>query len=181
MVISGLVIVVLAATGLRRLVSDAVPMQLKLAITAGIGLFIPGSDCRRGVRVPTGQPSPPVGLGTGGNGSITTIPTIVFVVTLLLTGVLVARRVRGGILIGLAAGTVIAIAVEAIWHLGWRWTIRAGGDCRCPSSPGPLLAWPDLRWWRLQFSQLQPHRGARRDGPGVHPGVRQLLRRPGEP
>src|SRR5687767_11470351 len=39
-VINGLIIVVLAATGLRRLVFDAVPMALKLAITAGIGLFI---------------------------------------------------------------------------------------------------------------------------------------------
>ena len=39
-VINGLIIVVLAATGLRRLIFDAVPMQLKLAITAGIGLFI---------------------------------------------------------------------------------------------------------------------------------------------
>jgi hypothetical protein len=36
-VIDGLIIVLLAVTGLRRLVFDAVPMQLKLAITAGIG------------------------------------------------------------------------------------------------------------------------------------------------
>ena len=39
-VINGLIIVALAVTGLRRLIFDAVPMQLKLAITAGIGLFI---------------------------------------------------------------------------------------------------------------------------------------------
>ena len=39
-VINGLLIVALAATGLRKLIFDAVPMQLKLAITAGIGLFI---------------------------------------------------------------------------------------------------------------------------------------------
>ena len=39
-VINGLIIVILAATGLRKLVFDAVPMQLKLAITAGIGLFL---------------------------------------------------------------------------------------------------------------------------------------------
>jgi AGZA family xanthine/uracil permease-like MFS transporter len=39
-VIDGLIIVLLAVTGLRRMVFDAVPMQLKLAITAGIGLFI---------------------------------------------------------------------------------------------------------------------------------------------
>ena len=39
-VINGLIIVALAATGLRKLIFDAVPMPLKLAITAGIGLFI---------------------------------------------------------------------------------------------------------------------------------------------
>ena len=39
-VINGIIIVVLAATGLRTLIFDAVPMQLKLAITAGIGAFI---------------------------------------------------------------------------------------------------------------------------------------------
>ena len=39
-VINGLIIVLLAVTGLRRLVFDAVPMQLKLAITAGIASMI---------------------------------------------------------------------------------------------------------------------------------------------
>ena len=39
-VINGLIIVALAVSGLRRMVFDAVPMQLKIAITAGIGLFI---------------------------------------------------------------------------------------------------------------------------------------------
>ena len=42
-----------------------------------------------------------LGLGTGGLGSISTVPTLVFVFTLLLTAILVARKVRGGILIGL--------------------------------------------------------------------------------
>src|SRR3954469_7371452 len=37
-VINGLIIVLLAATGLRRMIFNAVPIQLKLAITVGIGL-----------------------------------------------------------------------------------------------------------------------------------------------
>ena len=62
-VIDGLIIVLLAATGLRKLVFDAVPMQLKLAITAGIGLFIlfiglvdAGFIGSTGVAVTTGRP-----------------------------------------------------------------------------------------------------------------------------
>ena len=83
-VINGAIIMLLAVTGLRRLVFDAVPMQLKLAITAGIGLFILFIGLvDAGFISSTGLPSPPVGLGTGGNGSITTIPTLVFVGTLL--------------------------------------------------------------------------------------------------
>ena len=66
-VINGLIIVVLAATGLRRLVFDAVPMELKLAITAGIGLFILFIGLvDAGFVQSTGMPSPPVGLGARG-------------------------------------------------------------------------------------------------------------------
>jgi AGZA family xanthine/uracil permease-like MFS transporter len=39
-------------------------------------------------------------------------------VGLLLTGILVARRVRGAILIGVLATTVLAIIVEAIVKVG---------------------------------------------------------------
>lgn len=112
-VIDGLIIVALAASGLRRLVFEAVPMQLKLAITAGIGLFILFIGLvDAGFISSTGLPSPPVGLGSGGHGSITTVPTLVFIGTLLLTGTLVARRVRGGILIGLLGGTAAAMAID---------------------------------------------------------------------
>jgi AGZA family xanthine/uracil permease-like MFS transporter len=116
-VINGLVIVLLAATGLRKLIFDAVPVQLKLAITVGIGLFIAFIGfVNSGFVTATGASSPPVGLGVG--GSVATVPTLLFVVTLVLTGILVALRVKGGILIGLVTGTVLAVVVEAIWHIG---------------------------------------------------------------
>jgi AGZA family xanthine/uracil permease-like MFS transporter len=144
-VIDGLIIVALAATGLRRMVFDAVPMQLKLAITAGIGLFILFIGLvDAGFIASTGLPSPPVGLGRGGHGSITTVPTIVFIVTLLVTGVLVARKVRGGILIGLVSGTVLAIAVEAIWHLGSAVDNPGGWGLSVPRPNGSPFALPDL-------------------------------------
>lgn len=144
-VINGLIIVLLAATGLRRLVFDAVPMQLKLAITAGIGLFILFIGVvDAGFVGSTGLPSPPVGLGAGGEGSINTVPTVVFVFTLLVTGVLVARRVRGGILIGLVAGTIVAVVIEAIWHLGSAVDKPGGWGLSVPSLSGSPFAMPDL-------------------------------------
>jgi adenine/guanine/hypoxanthine permease len=144
-VINGLIIVILAATGLRRLVFDAVPMQLKLAITAGIGLFILFIGLvDAGFIGSTGIPSPPVGLGTGGGGSINTVPTVVFVVTLLLTGILVARKVRGGILIGVVAGTLVAVIIEAIWHLGPATEGHGGWSLSVPTLSGSPFALPDL-------------------------------------
>ena len=144
-VINGLIIVLLAVTGLRRLVFDAVPMQLKLAITAGIGLFILFIGLvDAGFISSTGLPSPPVGLGSEGLGSISTIPTVVFIVTLLFTAVLVARKVRGGILIGLVSGTVLAAAIEAIWHLGPATEKPGGWSLSVPTLSGSPFALPDL-------------------------------------
>ena len=144
-VINGLIIVILAATGLRKLVFDAVPMQLKLAITAGIGLFLLFIGLvDAGFIGSTGVASPPVGLGAGGLGSIGTVPTVVFVFTLLLTGVLVVRRVRGGILIGLVGGTLVAVAIEAIWHLGSAVDKPGGWSLSVPTLSGSPFALPDL-------------------------------------
>jgi AGZA family xanthine/uracil permease-like MFS transporter len=144
-VIDGLIIVLLAVTGLRRLVFDAVPMQLKLAITAGIGLFILFIGLvDAGFIGSTGKPSPPVGLGAGGVGSINTVPTVVFVFTLLVTSVLVVRRVRGGILVGLVAGTVVAVVIEAIWHLGSAVKHPGGWTLSVPTLSGSPFALPDL-------------------------------------
>ena len=144
-VINGVIILVLAATGLRTLIFDAVPMPLKLAITAGIGafiLFIGLVDA--GFVGATGVPSPPVGLGTGGLGSIKTVPTVVFIVTLLLTAILVVRKVRGGIFIGLVAGTAIAVVIEAIWHLGSAVNHPGGWSLSVPTLSGSPFAVPDL-------------------------------------
>ncbi|TXQ18961.1 NCS2 family permease, partial [Escherichia coli] len=74
-VINGLIIVVLAATGLRRMIFDAVPAALKSAIAVGIGLFIAFIGfVDSGFVRSTGLASPPVELGSG--GSITSLPTV---------------------------------------------------------------------------------------------------------
>lgn len=146
--VNGLVIVLLAATGLRRLIFEAVPMQLKLAITVGIGLFIAFIGfVDAGFVTSTGAASPPVGLGV--DGSVSTIPTLVFVITLLATGVLVALRVKGGILIGLLSGTVLALVLESILDLGPK--VGADGAVNpqgwglsVPELPAQWVSLPDL-------------------------------------
>ena len=145
--INGLIIVLLAATGLRRLIFNAVPLQLKLAITVGIGLFIAFIGMvDAGFVTSTGASSPPVGLGIA--GSVATWPTLVFVFTLLLTGVLVARKVKGGILIGLVVGTIVAVIVESIGHFGPAFAngkAHPGGwSLSVPTLPSQWISLPDL-------------------------------------
>ena len=185
-VINGLIIVVLSATGLRRMIFTAVPMQLKIAITVGIGLFIAFIGfVNAGFVTSTKTDSPPVGLGVG--GSVATVPTLIFVITLLLIAILVALRVKGGILIGLVAGTVIAVIVEAIWHLlgpkvdGDK--VHPGGwGLTAPTLPKNPLAIPHLSPDRSRrpVRRLRPDRSRRGPHAGVHPGVHQLLRRHGD-
>ncbi|MCR2801839.1 NCS2 family permease [Microbacterium sp. zg-Y818] len=104
-IINGLIIVLLAATGLRKMIFDAVPVQLKLAITVGIGLFIAFIGFVNAGFVRTGGGTP-LELGTA--GSIASIDTLLFVVTLLIGGILIALKVKGAILIALVAGTILA-------------------------------------------------------------------------
>lgn len=147
-IINGLIIVLLAATGLRKLIFDAVPVQLKLAITVGIGLFIAFIGfVNSGFVTGTGANSPPVGLGL--DGSVATVPTLLFVITLVLTAILIALKVKGGILIGLVAGTVLAVIVEAIWKIGPMFgndgAFNPGGwGLTVPALSGSPISVPDL-------------------------------------
>jgi len=119
-VIEGIIIVILAITGFRTAVFNAVPPEMKAAIAVGIGLFIAMVglvDSGFVRRLPDAAGTTvPVGLGIG--GSIASWPTFVFVVGLLICGVLVARKIRGGLFIGIVVTAVIAVIVEAIANAG---------------------------------------------------------------
>src|SRR5699024_10627037 len=102
-VIDGIIIVILAATGFRTSVFNAIPGELKAAIAVGIGLFIAFIgfvDAGFVRRIPDdANTTVPVGLGI--DGSIASWPTALFCFGVLLMGVLVVRKVRGGLLIGI--------------------------------------------------------------------------------
>ncbi len=119
-VIEGVLIAILVLTGLRESIFRAVPTQLKAAIGVGIGLFltiIGLVDAGFVRRIPdTAGTTVPVGLGI--NGRLVSWPALVFVFALLLTIILFVRKVRGAILIGILAATVLALIVEAIGKIG---------------------------------------------------------------
>jgi adenine/guanine/hypoxanthine permease len=146
-VVNGLVIVLLAATGFRTAVFNAVPPELKAAIAVGIGLFIAfiglvDAGFVRRIADAAGT-TVPVGLGIG--GSIASWPTAVFVVGLLITSLLVARGVRAGILVGVLITTVIAIVVEAVVRVGpSEGTNPQGWALSVPALPDSVVSLPDL-------------------------------------
>ncbi|MFD2417393.1 NCS2 family permease [Amycolatopsis pigmentata] len=145
--IEGLIIVALVLTGFRTAVFNAVPAALKSAIAAGIGLFIAFIglvDAGFVRRLPdAANTTVPVGLGI--SGSIASWPTVVFVAGLLITGILVAKRVRGAILIGVLGTTVLAIIVESIVHAGpSNGTNPKGWNLGYPALPAKVFGLPDL-------------------------------------
>jgi len=146
-VVDGIIIVILVLTGFRTAVFNAVPPSLKAAIGVGIGLFIAFIglvDSGFVRRLPdAANTTVPVGLGI--DGSIASWPTFVFVVGLLVTGALVAMRVRAGILLGIVLTTVVAIVVEAIAKVGpSNGTNPKGWNLGYPALPGSVFGLPDL-------------------------------------
>ncbi|MGZ4109158.1 MAG: NCS2 family permease, partial [Actinomycetota bacterium] len=108
-VAEGIVITALVLTGFREAVLNAIPMDLKRAIGIGIGLFIALIGFAEGGVVVAGQAT--VVTITS---DLTTWSILVFVVGLVVTSALVARRVRGALLIGIIGSTVLATIINAI-------------------------------------------------------------------
>ena len=119
-VLEGLIILVLVLTGFRRAVFLAIPGSLKVAISVGIGLFIAFIglvDAGIVRRNPDAAGTPvPVGFGVG--GELQGWPTLVFVVGLLAIVIMLARKVKGAILIGIVGATVLAVIIEAVAKIG---------------------------------------------------------------
>lgn len=146
-VLEGLLITVLVLTGFRVAVFNAIPAQLKSAIAVGIGLFITliGLADAGFVRPGAGTV---VNLGIGGN--LNGWPTLVFVVGVLLIAALMARGVRGAILIGIFVCTVLAVILEAAFKIGPQTDATGkvvnpeGWSLNVPSFAGKHFGTPDL-------------------------------------
>lgn len=146
-VLEGIIILILVLTGLRQAIFKAVPRQLKTAISVGIGLFIAFIafvDAGFVSRIPdAANTTVPVQLGP--SGALDGWPIIVFVVGLLLTIALWVRKVKAAILIGIASATVLAIILEALFHIGGSGATNAlGWGLTVPALPSTLFELPDF-------------------------------------
>ncbi|MDX2692832.1 NCS2 family permease [Streptomyces ipomoeae] len=138
-VLEGLLICVLVVTGLREAVMHAIPQPLKQAISVGIGLFIAFIgfvDAGFVSRIPDiANTTVPVQLGA--TGSLSGWPILVFCLGVLLTIALLARKVRGAILISILAMTVVAIVINSVADIkSWGLTT--------PKVPDDIVAAPEF-------------------------------------
>lgn len=99
--ISGIVFLVLSVTGIVNWIDDAVPGSLKKAVAAGIGLFIALIGLKN-AGIVVSYPATLVSLG-----NLTSPPVFLALLGLGITAMLIAAKVRGGILIGILITTVL--------------------------------------------------------------------------
>ncbi|MBE6477633.1 MAG: NCS2 family permease [Propionibacteriaceae bacterium] len=109
--IEGIIITLLVLTGFREAVFRAVPRELRVAISVGIGLFVAFVGLVDANIVTPGSGTP-VQLGL--DGSLGTLPQLIFVIGLLILLFLYVRAKRGAMLIAIIATTVLAIIVQAV-------------------------------------------------------------------
>jgi adenine/guanine/hypoxanthine permease len=100
--VSGVVFVVLTLVRVRELAIRAIPLSLKLATSAGIGLFIAFIGLRS-AGVVVANEATLVGLG-----EVASLPTLLAAAGLLLTAALLARGWKSAIIVGIAATAAAA-------------------------------------------------------------------------
>ena len=111
--ISGIVFIILSVTKVRTWVVNAVPASLRYAVASGIGLFLALIGMAE------------VGFIKNGPGTVVAfggfnVQTILFLTGLLITSILVAKKIKGALVISIVVNSVIALVVTLIgMHSGW--------------------------------------------------------------
>ena len=122
--IEGLIFILLTVTNVREAIVNAIPTTLKNAIGAGIGLFIAFVGLKN-ANVIVDNPATLVSLGEVTQGS-----ALLALIGLIITAVMVAKNVRGAMLIGILVTTLIGIPMGIT-----EW----GGLISLPQSIKPIL------------------------------------------
>ena len=130
--IEGFIFVILTLTNLREAIVNAIPVTLKNAIGAGIGLFIAFIGLQNAGLVVNNDAT----LVTLGN--ITQGSALLAIIGIVITGILVIKNVPGGLLLGILVTTLVGIPMGQTTY---------NGVISMPSSLDPIFMkfqWGDV-------------------------------------
>ncbi len=129
--INGIIFLALSVSGVRVKIIAAIPHSLKIAVTCGIGLFIAFIGLKNG-GVIVANPATFVSAGDFATG-----PVALCLAGVLLTIILVARRVPGAIVLSIAVITLAGLFVPAAG--GAKVTQLPASFIALPHSPAPVF------------------------------------------
>lgn len=101
--VSGLIFIVLSLSGLREKIINSIPYELKMAVGAGIGLFIAFVGLQ-GSKIVVSNPDTIVSFGNIHSG-----PVLLTVFGLIITVILMVLRVNGGIFFGMLITAIVGM------------------------------------------------------------------------
>jgi AGZA family xanthine/uracil permease-like MFS transporter len=105
---SGIVFIVLSFFNIRTYIVNAIPRQLRYAISAGIGLFITLIGFINAKFIGA-NPGTVIGINPMSS------TTVIFIVGLLATALLIVKNIRGAVILGIIITTILAIPVGRWW------------------------------------------------------------------
>lgn len=129
--VNGVIFLALSLTGWRERIIAAIPHSLKLALTAGIGLFIAFIGLKN-AGVIVAHPATLVA-----HGDLAAGPAALCLLGIGVTGILLARRVPGAMVIGMLVVTVAGLFIPA--GGGKTVTQMPTAIFGLPASPEPVL------------------------------------------
>lgn len=118
--VSGVIFIVISVTSIRKMIINAIPVQMKLAIGAGIGFFIAFVGLKNAAIVVASE-STFVSLG---NFSDPTVLLALF--GILVTLLLVIKKVPAGVFVGMVITAVVGIIAGMVFHIEGMPTLPQG-------------------------------------------------------
>ncbi|MFW5889972.1 MAG: NCS2 family permease [Marinilabiliaceae bacterium] len=132
--LEGIIFLILTAFNIREIIVNAIPANLKHAISVGIGLFIAFIGLQKSGLIVSDEITF-VALGDMGSSAVW-----ITLFGLLVAGVLLARKVRGALLLGIFAATLAGIPFGLTTLPEGQWIVL-------PPSVGPIA-------FQFEFSSI---------------------------
>lgn len=133
--LEGILFILFTVTNVRKLIVDAIPVTMKRAIGAGIGLYIAFIGLKSaGIIVNSEATS--VALGSFSEPAV-----ILSIIGFLITSVLVILNVKGGMLLGIIATTLIGIPMGVTNFNGVMSTPPSIAPIFCQFEWSQILSW----------------------------------------